>query len=84
MTNYFCSTCGSLMYRKSERFPDQSILRTGTVDDFKLMETVLKPQLEVWTGKRVSWLGEVDTLVRFEEQPGGKAVDDLFEGTKAK
>jgi hypothetical protein len=48
------------------------------------METVLKPQLEVWTGKRVSWLGEVDTLVRFEEQPGGKAVEDLFEGTKAK
>ncbi|KAK9349564.1 Mss4-like protein, partial [Lipomyces doorenjongii] len=32
MTNYFCSTCGTLMYRVGSAFPGQSILRIGTVD----------------------------------------------------
>lgn len=44
MTNYFCSTCGTLMYRVGERFPGKSILRIGTVDDFSLHETKLKPK----------------------------------------
>ena len=56
MTNCFCSTCGSLMYRISEVFPGHSILRTGTVDDFTLHETKLKPRVEVYTKDRVGWL----------------------------
>ncbi|KAF2677559.1 hypothetical protein K458DRAFT_319358 [Lentithecium fluviatile CBS 122367] len=56
MTNFFCGTCGSLMYREGEAFPGQSILRIGTVDDFKLMEGVLRPKWEVWSEKRVGWL----------------------------
>lgn len=46
MTNYFCSTCGTLMYRVGARFPETSILRIGTIDDFSLHETLLKPQVE--------------------------------------
>ncbi|KAF2655502.1 hypothetical protein K491DRAFT_548655, partial [Lophiostoma macrostomum CBS 122681] len=60
MSNHFCGDCGTLMYRKSERFPDLSLLRAGTVDDFSLMDTVLKPQVEIWTSKRVGWLSGVD------------------------
>ncbi|KAB8214659.1 Mss4-like protein [Aspergillus novoparasiticus] len=45
MTNYFCTTCGSLI-----------ILRTGTVDDFTLYETKLKPRFELYTNGRVGWL----------------------------
>lgn len=61
MTNYFCSTCGSLMYRVGTGFPGYSILRIGTVDDFNLMETVLKPKVEQFVKDRIGWLsGGVD------------------------
>ena len=59
MSNYFCKTCGSLMYRVGEDFPGLSILRIGTVDDFTLMETKLKPQIEQYVEERVSWLSPV-------------------------
>ncbi|KAJ5405842.1 hypothetical protein N7465_007126 [Penicillium sp. CMV-2018d] len=69
MTNCFCSTCGSLMYRISEVFPGHSILRTGTVDDFTLHETKLKPRVEVYTKDRVGWLCGVTGM----EQIAGSA-----------
>jgi len=56
MTNYFCSTCGTLMYRVSSGAPGQSILRIGTVDDYHLHETKLKPQKEQFIESRVAWL----------------------------
>ena len=57
MTNFFCSTCGSLMYRVSSGFPGKSILRIGTVDDFTLHDTKLKPKAQQFIGSRVGWLG---------------------------
>ncbi|KAH7138355.1 Mss4-like protein [Dendryphion nanum] len=59
MTNYFCSTCGTLMYRVGARFPNMSILRIGTVDDFSLHETKLRPRVEQFVESRVNWLGGV-------------------------
>ncbi|KIW88956.1 uncharacterized protein Z519_10440 [Cladophialophora bantiana CBS 173.52] len=56
MTNYFCSTCGTLMYRISSAFPDKLVLRIGTVDDFHLHETKLKPRVEQFVKDRVGWL----------------------------
>ncbi|KAJ7872160.1 Mss4-like protein [Mycena olivaceomarginata] len=44
MTNYFCSTCGTLMYRVSSGFPGMRVMRVGTVDDFHLQETKLSPK----------------------------------------
>ena len=55
MSNYFCSVCGTLMYRKGTGFPGQSILRIGTVDDFSLHATKLKPRIEQFVKDRVSW-----------------------------
>ena len=55
MTNSFCSVCGTLMYRQSSGFPDSLIPRIGTVDDFTLHETKLKPRLEQFTRDRVCW-----------------------------
>ncbi|KAJ7145403.1 Mss4-like protein [Mycena crocata] len=66
MTNYFCSTCGTLMYRVSAGFPGFSILRIGTVDDFHLHETKLKPRVEQFTKNRVGWLSGVKGLEQFE------------------
>lgn len=56
VTNNFCATCGSLMYRVSSGYPGISVLRIGTVDDFHLHETKLKPQDEVFAENRVPWL----------------------------
>ena len=55
MTSYFCSTCGTLMYRVSSGYPGHSILRIGTIDDFNLHETKLKPRIEQFTKNRVNW-----------------------------
>ncbi|KAM0799137.1 Mss4-like protein [Usnea florida] len=60
MTNHFCSTCGTLMYRVGSKFPGTSILRIGTVDDFSLHETKLRPRVEQFTKDRVGWLGGVE------------------------
>jgi hypothetical protein len=56
MTNHFCGTCGTLMYRVTSGAPEKSILRVGTVDDFSLHETKLKPRVEAFTKDRVGWL----------------------------
>ncbi|KAK2757995.1 hypothetical protein FQN54_004401 [Arachnomyces sp. PD_36] len=66
MTNYFCSTCGSLMYRVGEAFPGTSILRIGTVDDFNLHETKLRPRVEQFTKDRVGWLCKGDDMKQVE------------------
>ncbi|KAK7422998.1 hypothetical protein QQX98_001288 [Neonectria punicea] len=66
MTNYFCSTCGTLMYRVGAAFPGHSILRIGTVDDFNLHETKLRPRVEQFTKDRVSWFTGVEGAKHFE------------------
>lgn len=55
MTNYFCSICGSLMYRISSGSPGYVVMRIGQVDDFELHETALKPRIEQFTKDRVGW-----------------------------
>lgn len=60
MVNFFCKTCGTLMYRRGESIPGLSILRVGTVDDFTLAEGVLKPRVEVFTETRVGWLSPAE------------------------
>ncbi|KAK4034253.1 Mss4-like protein [Parachaetomium inaequale] len=60
MTNFFCGTCGTLMYRVGEKFPGVTILRTGTVDDFSLAETKLRPQVEQFVEHRVGWQRPVE------------------------
>jgi hypothetical protein len=59
MTDYFCNTCGTLMYRISSAFPTIPILRIGSVDDLSLHETKLKPQWEQFTKDRVAWFDGV-------------------------
>ncbi|KAL7785620.1 Mss4-like protein [Trichoderma ceciliae] len=65
MSNYFCTTCGTLMYRRSEITPHLSFMRIGTVDDFTLHETKLKPEMEIFTDNRVSWWHGVDGAKTF-------------------
>ncbi|OKP10391.1 hypothetical protein PENSUB_4180 [Penicillium subrubescens] len=69
MTNFFCSICGSLMYRIGEVMPGHSILRTGTVDDITLHGTKLKPRFELYIKDHVQWLCGVSDV----EQVKGSA-----------
>ena len=57
MENHFCSRCGTLMYRYGHAFPGKLIPRIGTIDDFDLQETKLKPRIEQFCRDRVAWLG---------------------------
>jgi hypothetical protein len=61
MTDYFCSTCGTLMYRISSAFSSTPILRIGSVDDLSLHETKLKPQWEQFTKDCVNWFSGMQT-----------------------
>ncbi|KAK0385778.1 hypothetical protein NLU13_6955 [Sarocladium strictum] len=66
MTNYFCKTCGTLMYRRGDNFPGVTILRTGTVDDLALADTVLRPQVEQFVERRVAWSKPIDGAAQVE------------------
>lgn len=55
-SSFVLTTVGTLMYRISTGSPGKSILRIGTVDDFSLHETKLKPRIEQFGKDRVSWL----------------------------
>lgn len=66
MTNYFCKTCGALMYRRGE--PGRSYMRIGTVDDFSLHETALKPQVEIFADGRVAWLPALEGVKQLEKR----------------
>jgi hypothetical protein len=73
MTSFFCKTCGTLMYRRGPCAPGCSLLRTGTVDDFTLHETVLKPTIENFAEDRVSWLKGLEDAQQFPKQFPGDA-----------
>jgi hypothetical protein len=66
MTNYFCKTCGTLMYRVGERFPQVKIMRIGTVDDFNLHETKLRPRREIYVKDRCEWVSAVEGAEQYE------------------
>lgn len=55
------------MYRIGSGFPDQSILRIGTVDDFNLHETKLRPRVEQFKKDRVNWLSGVEGAIQVEK-----------------
>ena len=54
------------MYRVGSKFPGKSILRIGTVDDFNLHETKLRPRVEQYTKDRVDWLCGLDGVKQAE------------------
>ena len=82
MTNYFCSTCGTLMYRVGS--PGAKLLRIGTVDDFHLHETKLRPQREIWTKDRVGWLSAVEGIEQFPTRRIRQPVEEAHQPAQAK
>lgn len=76
MTNYFCRTCGTLMYRVGMK--GASLLRIGTVDDFHLHETKLRPKREIWCKDRIGWLSPLEGTEQYETSrlPGSRIVKE--------
>ena len=72
MTNYFCITCGGLLYRVSGGEPDRLIMRIGTIDDFSLHYTKVKPRREQFTRGRVPWFPGMPDVPKMESGPGAK------------
>ena len=54
------------MYRVGAAFPGVSRLRVGTVDDFSLHDTVLRPRVEQFCKDRMSWVRGVEGARQFE------------------
>lgn len=54
------------MYRRSSGFPGLSFCRIGTVDDFEMHETKLRPQAEQFVERRVNWLKPIDEVPQVE------------------
>jgi hypothetical protein len=67
MTQHFCSKCGTLMFRTGSGFPGVRIMRVGTVDDFTLHNTTLKPRVEYFTKDRAAWLHPSDGAIQVED-----------------
>ncbi|KAH6621898.1 Mss4-like protein [Boeremia exigua] len=66
MENTFCSVCGTLLYRRSSGYPDASIPRIGTIDDFHLHETKFKPRVETFAKDRCAWVQPPTVQERIE------------------
>jgi hypothetical protein len=49
----------------SSGWPGHAVMRIGQVDDFKLHETALKPQLEIFTKDRVAWFKGAEGTVKY-------------------
>ncbi|KAK5054544.1 hypothetical protein LTR84_001435 [Exophiala bonariae] len=60
MANYFCSICGTLMYRVSSGYTGKLIPRIGTVDDFDVQNNQLRPKIEQFAKNRMAWFKGID------------------------
>jgi hypothetical protein len=66
MTNGFCKTCGTLMYRQGSSFPGTKFLRVGTVDNVTLHNSVFSPDTEYFVEERPGWLHPVGEAKRVQ------------------
>lgn len=54
------------MYRIGAAYPGTVFMRVGSVDDFSLHETKLKPTIEQYIKYRVSWLPGLERVKKFD------------------
>jgi hypothetical protein len=67
MVNYFCKTCGTLMYRRGDRMPGVSILRLGTSTTSR-SPRAFKPTFEIFTETRVGWASPAEGDKQSEQE----------------
>ncbi|RDI25081.1 GFA family protein [Pseudacidovorax intermedius] len=62
----FCEVCGSSLYACATEDPQVYSLRVGTI---KQRHALGVPQREIWTRRRLDWVGLPDGVASFEGQP---------------
>jgi hypothetical protein len=60
MSNSFCKTCGTLMFRAGSVAPGTKFMRGGIIDDHRLHDTMLRPGVEIFSEHRAGWVKPVD------------------------
>ncbi|THY04572.1 hypothetical protein D6D01_10089 [Aureobasidium pullulans] len=83
MDSHFCKTCGTLMYRCNTESNGILALRIGTVDDFALQATKLKPQMEVFCKDRVPWVSCGPDILQFDGNVTSQGLIDNVEVWKS-
>ena len=63
MTKEFCANCGSQLFGFSSRGPTIKQVKVGTIDD----ASFVKPQIEVYTIRKLPYVRLADETVRFEK-----------------
>jgi hypothetical protein len=58
ITSHFCGDCGSTLWRDGPSFPNQTIIKVGTLDGPDVFDQA-KPVLELFASRRVTWVNEV-------------------------
>ena len=57
ITSYFCPDCGTTLTRSTGSFPGMLVVKAGVLDQ---LVDVAKPDAELYTTHRVSWLPKYD------------------------
>ncbi|KAH7236655.1 Mss4-like protein [Fusarium tricinctum] len=58
ITNMFCPTCGTTVFREGPAAPGIKFVKAGIFDDPVVINTV-KPQGEIFTSRRPTWMTSV-------------------------
>lgn len=68
ITVNFCDNCGCAAWKKAdhELFKGAVVLLAGTLDDPELLEQA-KPEVELYTKYRASWLPKIDQIMETSE-----------------
>jgi hypothetical protein len=62
---YFCSRCGTRIYHRSNRSPEQLTVKGGTLDD----PSALHPVAHLWVSRRQPWLTLDNEIPHYATQP---------------
>lgn len=64
LTAHFCDNCGCAVWKKAdhELFKGAVVLLAGTLDNPEELEQT-KPEVELYTKYRVSWLPKIDHIM---------------------
>src|SRR5262245_9218490 len=62
----FCGTCGSPVYSCAPDNPQTYSLRLGALSE---KEALGRPARQIWTKRRLSWIGPMEGVAEFDGQP---------------
>ena len=62
---YFCPQCGSRLWHRSARSPDNATLKVGTLDD----TSGIAPSFHLWVSRKQGWVQLDPAVPAYDTQP---------------